>query len=88
MRLPDGCQSQDLLVPVLREGRRIYELPTLEQIRQHRMTELHHVSDGTKRFDNPDEYRVGLEKSLYLRRENLIIERRGVSDWEYEAVER
>ena len=86
MRLPQTIESHDLLLPVLRQGRLVYELPTLEQIRHRRMVELHHVSDGTKRFDNPDEYRVGLEKSLYIQRENLILEHRGVSDWEYEAA--
>jgi nicotinate phosphoribosyltransferase len=86
MRLPQNIESNDLLVPVMRQGRPVYDQPTLEQIRQHRLVELHHVSDATKRFDNPDEYRVGLEKSLYVRRENLIIERRGVSDWESEAA--
>ncbi|MBA2341626.1 MAG: nicotinate phosphoribosyltransferase [Pyrinomonadaceae bacterium] len=86
MRLPPNAQSHNLLVPVMRGGQPVYQLPTIEQIRHHRMVELHHVSDSTKRFDNPDEYRVGLEKSLYLQRENLIIERRGVSDWEHEAL--
>jgi nicotinate phosphoribosyltransferase len=86
LRLPVGLDYGDLLVPVMRAGRLVYELPNLEQIRQHRMAELHYVSDGTKRLDNPEEYRVGLEKSLYRERENLIIERRGVSDWEYEAA--
>lgn len=86
MELPQSADSKDLLVPVFRQGKLIYELPTLEEIRHHRMVELHHVSDGVKRFDNPDEYRVGLEKSLYIQRENLILEHRGGSDWEVEAA--
>ncbi|HVF26630.1 MAG TPA: nicotinate phosphoribosyltransferase [Pyrinomonadaceae bacterium] len=86
MRLPRDADFHDLLVAVMRGGRVVYEQPTLDEIRLHRMVELRRVSDATKRFDNPDEYRVGLEKSLYLQRENLIIERRGVSDWETEAA--
>jgi nicotinate phosphoribosyltransferase len=85
MRLPGVADSHDLLVPVFRHGRLVYELPTLEEIRHRRMVELYNVADGIKRFENPDEYRVGLDKSLYMLRENLILERRGVSDWEYEA---
>jgi nicotinate phosphoribosyltransferase len=85
MRLPGVAESHDLLVPVFRHGRVVYEPPTRGEIRHHRMVELYNVADGTKRFENPDEYRVGLDKSLYMLRENLILERRGVSDWEYEA---
>jgi hypothetical protein len=88
MRLPVAADSTDLLVPVFRRGRLVYERPTLDQIRHRRMAELRMVADGTKRFDNPDEYRVGLEKSLYVKRESLIIERRGGSDWEDDAARR
>lgn len=86
MRLPPAAESTDLLVPVFRQGSSVYEQPSLEQIRHHRMVEFSKVADGAKRFENPDEYRVGLEKSLYIGREKLILERRGVSDWEYEAA--
>ena len=86
MRLPQTTESSDLLVPVFRQGQLVYELPSLEEIRHRRMVELRNVADATKRFDNPDEYRVGLEKSLYRQRENLILEHRGVGDWEDEAA--
>lgn len=86
MRLPVETDSTELLVPVFRRGRLVYELPTLEQVRHRRAAEMRMVADATKRFDNPDEYRVGLEKSLYVKRESLMIERRGVGDWEYEAA--
>ena len=86
MRLPPAAQSHDLLVPVFRHGGLVYDPPSLEQIRHRRMVELRNVADATKRFDNPDEYRAGLEKSLYIERENLILEHRGASDWEYEAA--
>lgn len=86
MRLPRLADSSDLLVPIFRHGRLVYDQPSLEQIRHRRMVELRNVAEVTKRFENPDEYRVGLEKSLYVRREHLILEHRGVSDWEYEAA--
>jgi len=86
MRLPRLSESSDLLVPIFRDGNLVYDAPSLAKIRHRRMVELRNVADGTKRFDNPEEYRVGLEKSLYIQRENLILERRGISDWEYEAA--
>jgi len=83
MRLPD-CDSADLLVPVMRGGQSVSELPCLREIQEYARRELHYLSDGTKRFDNPDEYRVGLEKSLYVERERLIFEHReagGADHW-------
>ncbi|MEJ7710986.1 MAG: nicotinate phosphoribosyltransferase [Pyrinomonadaceae bacterium] len=85
MRLPAG-DSHDLLVPVMRGGRLVYSLPSLSEIRDYARRELHYVSDGTKRFDNPDEHRVGLEKSLYVNRERLILEHREASDWEAPGI--
>ena len=87
MALPAEAEADDLLVPIMRGGELVYHLPTLEEIRHRRMVELGHVADATKRFDNPDTYRVGLEKSLYLLREHLLVELRSASsDWEYETA--
>ena len=64
--LKKGHQGEDLLVPVFREGKRVYELPSLEEIRSKTLDELlekFHV--GIKRFMNPHQYFVGMEKSLY-----------------------
>ena len=43
------------------------------------------MADGIRRFDNPDEFFVGLEKSLFIEREEMIRDLRGVSDWEREV---
>ena len=84
-RLPSGAEPYDLLVPVMRQGKLVCELPNLEEIRAHREVELEHVADGIRRFDNPDEFFVGLEKSLFIEREEMIRELRGVSEWEQEV---
>jgi nicotinate phosphoribosyltransferase len=86
MRLPiAGTVSNDLLVPIMRRGALVYELPTLGQIRDHCRAELSYLPEGTRRFENPDEYRIGVEKSLYALRQNMILESRAGSDWGYEA---
>jgi len=63
--LSRDMESYDLLEPVFREGKCIYSLPSLDEIRAHTQEELSHFSDGIKRFLNPHQYPVGLEKSLY-----------------------
>src|SRR5215469_5993945 len=82
---PDGAVPSDLLVPVMRGGIVLYELPTLGQIRDRCQAELSHLSEGTRRFENPDEYRVGVESSLYGLRHEMILESRAGSEWGYEA---
>jgi nicotinate phosphoribosyltransferase len=80
MKLPTQAAAHDLLAPVMRQGRLISDLPSLEQIRDHCRHEMQFVTEATKRFENPDEYRVGLEKSLYERRDQLILAHRGVRE--------
>jgi nicotinate phosphoribosyltransferase len=82
---PVGTTSSDLLVPVMRGGMLVYELPTLNGIRDRCRAELSHLPEGTRRFENPDEYRVGIESSLYQLRHEMIVESRSGSEWGYEA---
>jgi nicotinate phosphoribosyltransferase len=82
---PGGTIEGDLLVPVMRRGSVVYQLPTLSQIRDRCQAELSHLPAGTRRFENPDEYRVGVESSLYRLRHDMIVESRSSSDWGYEA---
>ncbi|MFN0118890.1 MAG: nicotinate phosphoribosyltransferase [Blastocatellia bacterium] len=82
MKLPETAEARDLLTPVLRGGKLSGALPTLEHIRDYRRREIAAVAEETQRFENPDEYRVGLEQALYQERERLILSRRGVGEIE------
>ena len=77
--IPDGARYHDLLVPIFRRGQRVYELPSIEQIRLHRSEELSRFHAGVKRFDNPHRYPVGLEKGLFDLKTRLILEARGAA---------
>lgn len=70
--LKKGLNSKDLLVPVFRSGKRIYELPSLPAIRAKTQEELRLFNVGIKRFLNPHKYFVGMEKSLYNLKVSLI----------------
>lgn len=70
--LDGGMRSYDLLVPVFRGGKRVYSLPSLAEIQQHVKKELAHFHWGVKRFLNPHQYVVGMEKSLYDYKIDLI----------------
>lgn len=70
--LKNGFASEDLLVPIFRKGRKVYDLPTLETIRAKTQNELKRFNVGIKRFLNPHQYFVGMEKSLYDLKVELI----------------
>lgn len=64
--------SRDLLVPIFREGKCVYTSPQLKDIRQNTQDELARFPVGIKRFLNPHQYVVGMEKSLYDLKIDLI----------------
>lgn len=62
----------DLLVPIMRGGKTIYQNPPLSEIRQKTLRELEMIHPAMRRFLYPQPYFVGLEKSLYETKLNLI----------------
>lgn len=76
--LKKGLQSRDLLVPIFRDGNRVYDPPSLQEIRDYRQQELSYFPIGIKRFLNPHLYVVGMEESLYAAKIKLIRKVRGI----------
>ena len=76
-KIPAGTASEDLLVPVLCQGRRVYHMPCLEESRNRVQQQLELFHAGIKRFVNPHEYPVGLELGLHERKTKLILKARG-----------
>jgi nicotinate phosphoribosyltransferase len=71
-KLPSNLQAHDLLVPIFRAGRCVYKSPLLAEIRKHTLNGLEQFHVGVKRFLNPHNYPVGIEKSLYDLKLKLI----------------
>ena len=63
---------KDMLVPIFRNGKCLYDLPSLTEIRQNTQNELARFQPGIKRFINPHEYSVGMEERLYKQKVELI----------------
>jgi nicotinate phosphoribosyltransferase len=70
-------RAEDLLVPIFRDGKAIYELPTLEEIRARVAKQLSMLNPGTKRFAYPHQYPVGLELGLHELKTRLVLQARG-----------
>lgn len=69
---PSEMKYKDLLVPIMRKGKSIYKSPSLVEIREKTQLELSQFHPATRRFLYPQPYFVGLEKSLYETKLNLI----------------
>jgi nicotinate phosphoribosyltransferase len=74
-----GAAGGDLLVPIFRQGRAVYEPPPLVESRRRAWDELSQLHAGTKRLLNPHEYPAGLELGLHERRMALAHEARGMA---------
>jgi nicotinate phosphoribosyltransferase len=75
--IPDSATGEDLLAPVFRAGRKVYDSPDLRSIRRLAAEQLASFAGGVKRFANPHEYFVGLERGLHERKTRLILQERG-----------
>ncbi len=77
-QISPGTEYEDLLVPVYREGRGIYQLPSIHDSRRRVQEQLSRFHAGIKRFVNPHQYPVGLEQGLHELRTTLILQARGL----------
>ncbi len=72
-----GTKHEDLLVPVLRRGKIVYDLPSLDDIRARAQRQLAMLHPGIKRLDNPHQYPAGLEFTLHEFKTELILRTKG-----------
>lgn len=69
---------EPLLVPMLRDGRRVRDAEPLEAIRDRARAQLAGFHGGITRLVNPHRFPVGLERGLHERRKALVLAARGV----------
>ncbi len=72
-----AATSEDLLVPVFRAGRRVYEPPALNVIRDRTKSQLALLHPAIQRLLNPHEYPVGLAPTLHETKMAMIAKARG-----------
>jgi nicotinate phosphoribosyltransferase len=71
-RLADLPEQEQLLVPVMRDGRRTSSSPSVHEIRAHANAALARFDPAVLRRVNPHAYPAGLESALHARRDDLI----------------
>ncbi|HET6878889.1 MAG TPA: nicotinate phosphoribosyltransferase [Pirellulales bacterium] len=76
-RIAPDARHDELLVPIFRQGRLVYDQPDLAAVRERTLRQLECFSASIKRLDNPHEYPAGLEPRLHDLRKRLILEAKG-----------
>ncbi|MDP2425079.1 MAG: nicotinate phosphoribosyltransferase [Candidatus Izemoplasmatales bacterium] len=64
--------AKEMRVPIFRKGQLVYALPSLEEIRAFRQTELDSMWAEVLRLQNPHKYYVDLSLSLWTMKETMI----------------
>jgi len=65
-------KTKELLLPIFEDGKLIYDLPSLEEIKSYAKRELKTISDEMKRLNNPHVYHVDLSQKLWDLKHELI----------------
>jgi len=65
-------EIEPLLVDILNEGQLVYDLPSIEEMRQRRRADLERLDSGIKRLINPHIYHVSLTERLWNLKQELI----------------
>lgn len=65
-------EIEPLLIDVLRDGKLVYDIPDIEQIREQRKTDVNRLDAGVRRIMNPHIYHVSLTQGLWDLKQALI----------------
>jgi len=70
--------TRKLLVPIFKGGKKVYDEPSLKEIREYCLRQTDTLWDEVKRFENPHKYYVDLSKNLWAERNGLIEKFKGI----------
>ncbi|MCL4103845.1 UNVERIFIED_CONTAM: hypothetical protein GTU68_029162 [Idotea baltica] len=70
--LPTHDHHEDLLQPIFRKGKLVYQHPTLSEVRAFCQSQLKTWPEKILKLNNPEPYLVGLEEDLHALKNQLI----------------
>lgn len=65
-------EIEPLLVEILKDGKLVYEFPTIEQMREQRQADLTRLDAGVQRIVNPHIYHVSLTEQLWTLKQEVM----------------
>jgi nicotinate phosphoribosyltransferase len=69
-----NCRAEKLNIPIYQNGKLVYALPTLEEIRAYCATQVDTLWEEVRRFENPHRYYVDFSTKLWEERQRLLHE--------------
>lgn len=69
---PENFSMEELLVPIIRKGKLVYNSPPLKEIRENTLKNLARLDPAYKRFHNPHVYHVSLSQRLFRIKQMLL----------------
>jgi nicotinate phosphoribosyltransferase len=66
-------EAREIMVPIFKDGKQVYEPPSLQDVKQHAAKELESLETETKRFTNPHLYKVSLSDTLHHIKKDLLL---------------
>lgn len=75
-KILENYTATELLQPIFQNGKQVYELPKLEEIRTHCAKEIEGMWEEVRRFTNPHNYYVDLSEKLWQIKHDMIAEYR------------
>ena len=63
---------RELQVPIFKDGKCVYDMPTLDEIKDYCAKEIDLLWDEVKRFENPHTYYVDLSEKLWNIKKDLL----------------
>ena len=68
----ENVTAKEMLQPIFRQGKLVYHLPDIQQIRSHCKQQVDTLWDEVKRFENPHNYYVDLSQKLWDIKNDLL----------------
>ena len=72
----ENFTATELLVPIFKDGKLVYDVPTLEDVRNHCKEEIEGMWEEVRRFTNPHNYYVDLSQKLWQIKHDMIAQYR------------
>jgi nicotinate phosphoribosyltransferase len=73
-KYPDSFHMVELMKPVFRAGKLVYESPSVHEIRKNTLKSLAQLDPAYKRFHNPHVYHVSLSSRLFRVKQALLLQ--------------
>ena len=65
-------EKRELLIPIFENGKLVYQLPKIDEIRAYCLAEINTLWEEVKRFENPHNYYVDLSQKLWEIKNEMI----------------